>query len=331
VRYVLDGSVRKAQGQVRISAQLVDAITAHQLWGDRYDVQLGDIFSIQDRIAEQVAGAIEPELLKTESVLAARRRRAGNVNAWDLVHQGTWFFHQVTREMHHRARRLFRQARAIDPDLPEANVWLARVNAGLLAYGWSDDEDADRCEGLDAGLAAVRVDEKNPYAHYALAIVSVYGDELDQSVRAGEQAIELSPSFALGHLVLGMARLFSGTAAEAIQPLEHGLRLNPHDPQNFVWRNLLALAHLFAGDAEKARASAIQAVKVRPDWRPALETLACCHAALADFHRARACAEQSNGLQRPPGDTLAPLRRANPHWNGRLSALLRAASMRIPP
>ncbi|MGA8005889.1 MAG: winged helix-turn-helix domain-containing protein, partial [Burkholderiales bacterium] len=264
VRYVLDGSVRKAQAQVRISAQLADAVSAHQLWAERYDVELDDILAVQDRIAEQVAGAIEPELLRTESALAARRRRAGNINAWDLVHQGTWYFHQVTRDTHHRARRLFRQAHEIDPELPEANIWLARVSAGMLAYGWSDDDEHDRREGLEAAHAAVRLDDKNPYAHYALAIMSAYAGEPDQAVRAAEQAVELSPSFALGHLVLGMARLYAGAPAEAIGPLERGLRLNRYDPQNFVWGNLLALAHLFAGDAEQARASATRAVKLRP-------------------------------------------------------------------
>ncbi len=330
VRYVLDGSVRKARTQVRISAQLADAVSAHQLWAERYDVELDDILAVQDRIAEQVAGAIEPELLRTESALAARRRRAGNINAWDLVHQGTWYFHQVTRDTHQRARRLFRQAREIDPELPEGNIWLARVSAGMLAYGWSDDEEHDRREGLEAAHAAVRIDEKNPYAHYALAIMSAYAGEPEQAVRAAEQAVELSPSFALGHLVLGMARLYAGAPAEAIAPLERGLRLNRYDPQNFVWGNLLALAHLFAGDAEQARASATRAVKLRPDWRPALETLACCHTALGDLRAARACVDQIARIERPPGDALGPLWRRHRGWAEKLSALLRKAQSVSP-
>jgi TolB-like protein/Flp pilus assembly protein TadD len=330
VRYVLEGSVRKSGRQVRISAQLIDAGSAHQLWADHYDVDLGDIFAVQDRIAEQVAGAIEPELLKTESALAAKRRRAGNVNAWDIVLQGTWFFHQVTRATHLRARELFRQARELDPELPEANLWLARVSAGLVAYGWSDNEENDLREGVDAALRAVQIDERNPYAHYGLAIISAYSGALDQALRAAEKALELSPSFALGHLVLGMARLFSGGASEAIKPLEHGLRLNPYDPQNFVWYNVLALAHLFATDAHKARESAVRALKVRPNWRPTLETLACCHALLGDLHAARVCVEQIVTLDKPPGDVFSPLRRRNPRWAEELATLLRKAGMREP-
>jgi tetratricopeptide (TPR) repeat protein len=136
---------------------------------------------------------------------------------------------------------------------------------GLVAYEWSDDPAADRREGLDAALRAIYLDEKNPYAHYALAIVSAYSGRLEQTALAAEKSIELSPSFALGHHVLGMAYLFSGRAAEAIPPLQHALNLNPHDPQNPVWFNVLALAQLIAGQAESAMQTALRALKARPD------------------------------------------------------------------
>jgi tetratricopeptide (TPR) repeat protein len=291
-------------------------------------VELGDVFTVQDELAEQVAGAIEPELLRTESVVAAKRRYVGDADAQDLVYQGTWYFHQIRRTAHLRARELFRKARDLDPDLPEANLWLARVSAGLVAYGWSDDPQQDLLEGVDAALNAAQIDEKNPYAHYALAIVSVYAGLLDQAVRAAERALELSPSFALAHLVLGMARLFSGAASEAIEPLEHGLRINPYDPQNFVWYNTLALAHLFATDACKARDSALKALKARPGWRSTLETLACCYAQLGDVHAARECVEQIAVLDKPAGDVFAPLRRRNPQWTEELGALLRKAGLK---
>jgi TolB-like protein len=328
VRYVLEGSVRRSDRTVRISARLVDAASAHQLWAEQRDVALGDVLEAQDRIAAQVAGAIEPELLKSESALAAKRRRAGNVNAWDLVLQGAWYFHHVTRSSHLRARELFRQARELDPELPEANLWLARVSAGIVAYGWSEDEEHDLREGVRAALDAVQSDERNPYAHYGLAIVSVYAGALQQAIRAAEKALELSPSFALGHLVLGMAQLFSGAALEAIEPLQQGLRLNPYDPQNFVWYNLLALGQLLAGRVREARESAVRALKVRPNWRPTLETLARCHVAVGDLPAARACVDQIEGLEKPPSDVLEPLRRRNPGWTDELAALLRSAGMR---
>lgn len=325
VHYLLEGSVRRSGERVRISAELVDAAAGAHLWVERYDLEMTEIFAIQDEIAERVAGAIEPELLKTEAALAAMLR-TGDRTAWDLVRQGTWRFHQVQRATHLEARELFRRACRLDPYLSEAHCWLARVNAGLLAYGWSDDPAEDRQEGLSSALTAVRLDEKNPYSHYSLAIISVYSGHLDQAIRAAEKAVELSPSFALGHLVGGMARLFGGRAAEAIAPLSRGLRLSPFDPQNFVWCHLLAFARLFAGEAEGALQAALRGLQVRPDWRPGLETVLCCHVALGRIEEARRLAAQAGEPSAAPGNVLVPLRERNPHWAAMIDAMLRTAA-----
>ena len=141
VQYLLEGSVRKSGQAVRISARLVEATTGAQIWAERYDLAVTEVFAIQDEIAERVIGEIEPELLKTESNLAAARH-TGNMTAWDLVRRGTWCFHQVTRPTHFQARELFREACRLDPQLPEAHIWRARVSNGLISYGWSDDPSA---------------------------------------------------------------------------------------------------------------------------------------------------------------------------------------------
>jgi len=325
VQYLLEGSVRKSGLQVRISAQLVDAATGKQIWAERYDLELTELFAIQDEIAERVAGAIEPELLKTEGAQAVARH-TGNMTAWDLVRRGTWNFHQVTRDTHLKARELFRQACVLDPQLPEAHIWLARVTAGVVPYGWSQDPAADLKEGMEAALKAVQLDERNPYAHYALAIVSVYLDRFDDAIRAARKATEISPSFALGHFVLGMALLFSGRAPEAIAPLEFGLRLSPYDPQNFVWCNVLALARLFSGRKEAALEAAARALHVRPNWRPSLEVLICCYAALGKWDEARRYALQMASITKQPGDVMAPLKARNPKWNEQLQRALQSAS-----
>jgi TolB-like protein/Tfp pilus assembly protein PilF len=324
IRYLLEGSVRKSGQQLRISAQLIDAASANHIWAERYDLALTEAFAVQDAIAERVAGAIEPELLRTES-LPPVASHTGNMTAWDLVRQGTWQFHHVGRATHLRARELFRQGCKIDPDLAETHIWLARVNAGIVAYGWSDDPAQDIREGLEAAMKAIHRDEKNPYAHYALAIASAIGNAQEQAILAAEKAVEISPSFALGHLVLGMARLYQGHAREAIAPLEHGLTLNPYDPQNFSWYNLLAVAQLFAEQADQALASAVKALKVRPALRPTLETLTCCYVALDRLDDARRCAEQMQNLERPASDILAPLKLRNPRWAGQISSMLQKA------
>jgi len=272
-----------------------------------------------------VVGAIEPQLLRTESALAvAPRRGARDMTAWHLVHQGTWFFHQVTRPTHFRARELFRAACSADPQLAEAHAWLGRVSAGIVAYDWSEDKLADLREGMDAALKAVQIDDRNPYSHYALAITSVFAGEFDQAIRAGESAIEISPAFALGHLVLGMTHLFSGDAARAIASVERGLRLNPHDPQNFVWHNVLAMALIFDGQLESAVKQAMNALKTHPGWQPAMVTTVCCFQAMHDADTARQWVERLVRCEES-ADALGPLWRANPVWRERVESLLKDA------
>ncbi|TMJ78652.1 MAG: adenylate/guanylate cyclase domain-containing protein [Alphaproteobacteria bacterium] len=324
VRYVLEGGVRKSANRIRITTQLIDATTGAHIWAERYDRDLTDIFAVQDEITECVAAAIEPELLKIEGCVAIARTE--NLSAWDTVRQGMWHFHQVRRENAFRARELFREAIKLDPKLPEAHLWLGRISGSLLAYGWSSDRTADLREGTEAALKAVQLDERNPYAQYALAITSVWAGALERATRAAETAIALSPSFALGHLALGLARLSAGKAAEAIAPNEHALRLSPFDPQNFAWLGNLALAQYFAGSREAALQTAMRALAIRPGWVPTLETLAICCAALERFDEARGFVEQMCQLEKPP-DVFAPMKAHKPEWAAEMASMLRKAGL----
>ena len=119
--------------------------------------------------------------------------------------------------------------------------------------------------------------------------------------------------------------LFRSMATEAIEPLQRGLRLNPFDPQNFHRFRLLALAYLFTGQGDNALQSAVRALDVRPSWRPALETVAICYAALDRLEDARRCVAQMRQLDEPGNDLLAHLKTRNPHWNESMTAMLRKA------
>ena len=151
-------------------------------------------------------------------------------------------------------------------------------------------------------------------------------NRFEQSISAARKAIEISPSFALGHLVLGMALLFNGRPSDAIAPLEYGLRLSPYDPQNFVWFNILALARLFSGRAEAGLEAAARALQGRPNWWTSLEVLVCCYAALGKLDEARRCAQQMANVTRQPGDVLAPLKAHNPSWAEQMASALRRAN-----
>lgn len=324
-RYALHGTVRYATQRLRISAQLIDTKDGAHLWAERYDLALSDVFAIQDEIAERVVGAIEPELLRSESRLAVARH-TGNMTAWDLVRQGMWHFHKVTREGHGTARELFRRACAIDPDLPEAHSWLGRVSAGIIAYGWSDDAFADGREGTNAATRAVALDPRDPYSHYAFAIVSCYAGSANTAALAAQSAINLNPSFALGHLVLGMARLFDGEAERAIVAFRHGLTLNPNDPQNVAWHILLAYAQLLAEQPSEALESANRALALRPLFGPAFEVLTCCTMALARLDEARRWASRMKDVGGPDSHFIMPMRANQPDYDARIARLLHQAS-----
>jgi adenylate cyclase len=137
-------------------------------------------------------------------------------------------------------------------------------------------------------MRATRLAEADPYVHYALGIMSAAMGQPDRAAAEAQKAIDLSPSFALGWLLLGMGRLFAGRAAQAAEPLQRGLRLNPHDPQAFIWLQLLAFAHLVSGGAEEAAQRARDALAMRPESASGQAALACASVRLGRMEEARA-------------------------------------------
>jgi len=300
VRYVLEGSARKQGDRVRVVAQLIEAETGHHVWADRYDRKGVDLFDIQDEIVDRVAGAIEPEMLRTETI-RARRMTAPNLTAWELIFRGMWHFYQVNQSDHQQARGLFRKAIEAAPDTAEGYAWLARCNAGLLFYGWSDSRTADADEGWKAALNAVRLAPADPYAQYAVGMMNIVMDQPNAGMDAAQRAIDLSPSFALGYLALGLGRLFSGGAPEALEPLQRGLRLSPYDPQAFVWLQFLAFAHFLAGQSVEALERARDAVAKRPGSFSAYCVSACSAIGQGHLEEARqAIAQMGQALGSHP-------------------------------
>ena len=319
VVYVLTGSVRRSGERVRISVQLVDAPTGASFWAERYERDLGDIFALQDEIAQEVAGAIEPELLKTEGQRAARKADQ-NPTAWDLVRRGMWEFHKVRPESHIRARDLFLQAIAAAPESIDGYIWLARVDAGLIAGGWTEKIETTANEGMTAALTAVQLDEKNPYAHYAVAITHSFAGKVQRAQKAGERAIALSPSFALGHLVLGLTLMLLGQPQEGVRELKHGLRLNPFDPHNFYWHLFIALGHYVLNEPVQGLEEARVCLEIRPHWAAALRLAAACELGLGNHSAARQLVSELKTHGDPSGDVLANVLKHRPEWIAEIDA-----------
>jgi adenylate cyclase len=251
VRYVLEGSVRKAGNRVRITGQLIDADSGAHLWAERYDRDLADVFALQDEITEHVVAAIEPELLVVEGRRAARKS-AAHLNAYDFFMRGMWHYHQFDPEENRRAAEWMRKAVALDPRLTHGYVGLARVLTSRIWLGWSKDVEADRCSGREAAQRAVELDDKDSYGHYVLTFACLNAGLHPQALAEAQRAIDLNPNFALVHLALGWVRVFIGHFPQAIDPLLHGMRLSPNDPLTFLFFYFLALAHYHQHDYAQA-------------------------------------------------------------------------------
>ncbi len=323
VRYILSGSIRQSGSRIRVSAHLIDAETGGSIWSERYDRNLTDIFDLQDEITEAVAGAIEPELLKQESLRGAERPQS--LSAWDLLRRGIWEFHKIRPESHRVARDLLHRAIEADPTSADAYSWLARVEAGLAAYGWSDDPDATLRDGMVAALRAVQLDERNLYAQYAVAVTHMCAGLSEPALRAARKGVTLSPAFALGHLIQGASYLYAGRPQDAIEPLEHGLRLSPFDPQNFTWSFFLAMGYYFTADPAKGLEDARRALALRPNWSPALKAVVLCSLALGDETGARSAAFALDRCSQSGGDLMGLITRYNPSWSDHIDDVLRRA------
>jgi adenylate cyclase len=285
VRYVLEGSVRKAGHRLRITAQLIEAATGTHIWSERYDRDLTDAFEVQDEISQSVVGAIEPELGQIEQQRAVRKSPE-TMNAWDHYMRGMWRFHQFTADDSAQAERAMRRAIELDPTFPSGHIGLARVFTQKLVFEWSQDADSDRQALYAAARRAVELDDKDAYAHYVLAWGSLLTGRLEDAVGEAQKTIDLTPNFALGYYMLGVTRVFSGRFEQASDPFQRAMRLSPRDPLTFFFDNYLALAHYHQGRYEDAAKMARMGIAIRPT-HVLYRTLAACYGRLGRLEEAR--------------------------------------------
>jgi TolB-like protein/class 3 adenylate cyclase len=293
VRYVLEGSVRKAGNRVRVTGQLIDAESGAHLWAERYDRDLADVFEVQDELTERVVAAIEPELLLMEGRRAAHKSPA-NLDAYDFFMRGMWHYHQFDPEENRRAEEWMRKAVALDPRLTQGHIGLARVLNGRIWFGWSTDVEADRRSAHAAAQRAVELDGKDPYCHYLIGLASLISDLHQQALAETQRAIDLNPNFALAHMALGWVRVFIGHFAEAVEPLLRCMRLSPNDPLTFLFLYFVALAYYHQREYARAVEFAQRGLALRRVY-PLYEILA---AGLAQSGRPGEAAEALKEMER---------------------------------
>jgi adenylate cyclase len=264
VRYVVEGSVRKAGGRVRITAQLIDAVSGNHLWADRFDGALDDVFDLQDRITEQIVISIAPEIEAHERE-RARRQSPESLGAWEIYQRGLWHLNKLTKEDVAEARRLFDSAIERDRDFASPHAGKAYTFYFDIFQGYSDDPDDSLAAGLAAAQRAVVLDDKDSFSHYVFGRMLAISGELDRGIAELEKSVALNPSFAHGYYGLGAALNWNGRASEAVDFLDKALRLSPNDPMLWAMQSVRATSCNAQEKYVEAEAWARKAVNARPD------------------------------------------------------------------
>ncbi len=251
VRYVLEGSVRKAGNRVRITAQLIDASTGHHVWAERYDRETKDIFDLQDEMTQTIAGALEPELNAAERELAINKPPE-NLDAWETYQRALWYMWSFEKDKVPVAVELFRRAVYIDPAFSAAYAYLAYSHYIHVIMGWVDDPDHWLAEGMAAAKKALQCDDKDALAYFAAGRIHMMQGEHDDSIAALEKSLDLNSSFAESYHGLGMVLTLSGRLDEAKSSIEKAIALSPRDPLLWAFTIVYALACVLAGENEDA-------------------------------------------------------------------------------
>jgi adenylate cyclase len=295
VRYVLEGSVRKAANRVRITGQLIDAGSGAHLWADHFDGSLQDIFDLQDNIAVSVAGVIEPALQDAELRRSAQRP-TNDLTAYDLFLRARAEASPWEKEGTLRALHLLRQALERDPSYGPALGLAAGCHMTLHAAGWTIDPEASCCESVDLARRALRVAEGDPDVLARAAHVLGYcGEDITAALALVDRALELNPSFAYAWMRSGWMRLWAGQPDVAIRHLETSTRLSPRESRAAAHLGI-GVAHFFLRQFEQAQEMLVLSLQEKPSWVPTHRFLASAYAHMGRLDEAREIVKRLRSL-----------------------------------
>ena len=281
VRYVLEGSVRKSAGKVRISGQLIDARTGAHIWADRFEGELADIFALQDVVTESVVSAIQPKMLRTEIDLAARR--PNDLSAYDLCLRAVSYLDSGTRAGSAEALRLVSRALEIDPRYGFAATFAAICHFVNVSLGWATDPKSEIAEGLRLLRLALSIDANDPEALSLLGrqTASLFRD-YDTAREMVDRAVAFNPNASIAWGDRGWTYLTAGQPEEAIRSFERVIRLSPFDPWLFSTFTGMSIAFIGLGRFDEAVVAAKKALQKNQAFAPAYR---CLTAALAHLGR----------------------------------------------
>lgn len=296
VGYLLEGSVRKAGDRVRITGQLISASTGANLWAERFEGRLDDIFELQDQIATSVAGAIAPQVELAE-IERAKSKPTASLTAYDCYLRGLAHVHRGSRESMQEALPLFQKAIELDPEFASAHAMAAWCYFWRKVNGWTTDRQHEIAEGAGLAHRAVELgrDDAVALTRGGHALAHLTGD-LDSGIALLDRATFLNPNLASAWFLGGFLRLWHGEWESGIDHLQRAMRLSPLDPETYRMQAGIAMAYLFAGQFDAASASAEQACRNLPGFLMALGVAAASHALAGRLAEARRAMDQLHEL-----------------------------------
>ncbi|MGE3145193.1 MAG: winged helix-turn-helix domain-containing tetratricopeptide repeat protein [Pseudorhodoplanes sp.] len=287
VRYVVEGSVRKAENRLRITAQLTDAANSGNLWASRFDGELRDIFELQDQVTADIVGAIAPKLEQAE-IERAKRKPTENLDAYDLYLRGVACTAPYTQSGYAEAFALFQRAIQLDPEFAAAYGMAAWCCVTQKVNAWAITE-AKIAEGIRMAREAVQLANQDAVAYcWGGFSLDFLAEELDDAIVYVDRALVLNPNLAAGWFLGGHLNVYAGDLEGGIGRLNRAIRLSPLDPLIFRGVNAgLAYAHFLASRNDEALACVEKALRERPNWLTAIRIGAACHAVAGQLEQAR--------------------------------------------
>jgi tetratricopeptide (TPR) repeat protein len=286
VCYVLEGAVRKAGGRVRITAQLIDALSGTHLWADHFDGSLEDVFDLQDKVASSVAGVIEPTLQAAE-IRRSSEHPTNDLTAYDLYLRALPHLDAFEKSGNIRALDLLGQAIERDPHYGPALALAAFCHQGLELFGWSEDPEAARHTSVGLARQALRSSPEDPNV-LALAafVLGYFGEDIDVSVGLIDRCLTLNPSFARGWHWSGILRVFAGQPDLALDHFETFLRLSPRG-RRVNYLHGIGEAYFFSRRFDEATAKLLESLERAPGFTLTCRVLAACYAHMGRLDEAR--------------------------------------------
>ena len=335
VRYVLEGSVRRAGDQVRINAQLIDATTGHHLWAERYDGYLGDVFALQDRITGEIVAALSVKLTSFEKQQVARKY-TDNISAYDAFLQGRAHYVRRTPDHYAEAVSCFKKAVELDPNYGQAyaalslTYWESSHNLWTYHLGVSRVEARNRAERY----LKMAMNNPSPLAYQAASKMHIDWQKHELAIAQAQRALALDPNDANSYLAIAYALIYAGRTKEALGFVERAMRLNPHYPDYYFF--VLGLAHFDLEQYEEAVTLFERALTLNPKYYVPLIPLSAAHALLGREQEAAATINKLHKVL-PVIVTISLVRDfplcsyKNPSDRDRLLAGLRMAGMLETP